>query len=178
MFLFFKLEYQRTFFPCVKIHSHEPFGLQYEMVLHTKIWLELRGITGPCFPWVPNFLLFAIITSPIIHYVRPSPPPPPRGNIVFNFELLHTDSSLGLWDIKLQTIPGSIILTVLWHLGEVKNRGYIKFGNKQGVLWGICKLGIEHLIWRHGGHISVPNNENGAMLVVLKNPLWVEQFFM
>ena len=39
------------------------------------------------------------------------------------------------------------------------------------------QIEIEPFIWRHGGHISVPNNENGAMLVVLKNPLWVEQFF-
>ena len=49
---------------------------------------------GRVFPWVPNFLLFAIITSPIIHHVHPSPPPKKKNS--GNFELLHTDSSLGI----------------------------------------------------------------------------------
>ena len=86
----------------------------------------------------PGFLIFSCLPlpHPIIHHVRPSPPPPKKfwENIVFNFELPHTDSSLGLWDIKLQLVPGSIILTVLWYRGEMKNKGYIKFGSKQGVL--------------------------------------------
>ena len=45
---------------------------------------------GRVFPWVPNFLLFAIITSPIIHHVHPSPPPQKK--------------ILGISNVSIQTV--------------------------------------------------------------------------
>ena len=154
MFLFFQLEYQRTFFPCVKLFSHDAFGLQYEMVRLTKIWVQLGAFTGPCFRLGSYF-------SRIRHYhishdtpCRPLPPEKNSGeNTVFLRLSCDDCNTWGKWETK-----------------AMQNLGANKVYYERNANW---ELSLSYDVT-----VAILVFQNGAMLVVLKNPLWVEHLFL